>query len=436
MSIEMAFVSLGLLAAVGAVWGGWRYRHGLNPLTMYCITEIGFYTLFPGMIAYFRDNHGAGLLAEDWREEEVIQTLLLASLYAIGSMAPYLLRESLSIQLFQYGMRFAGLDSPNTASRLQLLKLAGLIVAAGGSFVCLAVVGGGGLLWLTDTREAYISCRAGAGPFFAATQWFMNVALLYTLWSLRPRLGATAVLTILFAAPLYFTGSKNSILTMIVAAGAYYHFRVQRIPAKVIFLAPVPAAAVATVALQALYGTDRSFWDGFYYFNYFSTTTMFLGRFDEFGFRQGEALLSSLWFFVPRVLYPAKPYEYGVALIHQVLFPGAAEQGHTPGILPWSMWYLDFGAIGVLAAGLFEGWIRKTAYAHFRRRQGCFFAFVMMLHFSIWPLFLYAPFLFVLVFTSGMAVYLNTDQRAGFGEVPAGLSCPAPMFLKSSEIRS
>jgi len=92
-----------------------------------------------------------------------------------------------------------------------------------------------------------------------------------------------------------------------------------------------------------------------------------------FVFRYGVASLSDLWFYVPRVLYPAKPFEYGLSLIYQILFPGMTELGHTPGILPWSLAYLDFGVLGVFVCGVFSGFLKRLSYDFFLRVRIPFF---------------------------------------------------------------
>jgi hypothetical protein len=127
-----------------------------------------------------------------------------------------------------------------------------------------------------------------------------------------------------------------------------------------------------------------------YFKDYVATTASFLGRFDEFGFRFGSASLSDLWFYVPRSIYPAKPFEYGLSLIHQVLFPGMAELGNTPGILPWALPYLDFGTFGVFASGVIGGMFKRLAYEFFLERRNSIFAFVLVMQLALFPIFIYA----------------------------------------------
>jgi hypothetical protein len=144
-----------------------------------------------------------------------------------------------------------------------------------------------------------------------------------------------------FCTFLYFLGSKNNILILVVISGVYYNFYIKRISLLgcLLFLFISFSSILGLLYLQGSY--DTLFYGMNYFKDYFNTTFKFISRFDEFGFRYGKGWLSSLWFYVPRGLFPDKPFEYGLTLIHRTLFPGYAALGHTPGSLPWSLAYLD-----------------------------------------------------------------------------------------------
>lgn len=212
---------------------------------------------------------------------------------------------------------------------------------------------------------------------------------------------------VIYSCAAYFTGSKANILAALVLTGVYYNFFVQRISAPVILAAPF-LVLVAFLGLLVLFGSFSDMWIALGYFqDYARTTGMFLQSFDEFELQWGYGLLSDLWFYVPRALYPDKPYEYGAGLIHKVLFPGAAEQGHTPGILPWALGYLDFGAVGVFFAGFFAGFVRRGAYESFLANKSNVFAFVLMIHLSLFPVFAYANLPMIIVIGGGLALFMR-----------------------------
>jgi hypothetical protein len=104
----------------------------------------------------------------------------------------------------------------------------------------------------------------------------------------------------------------------------------------------------------------------------------------------GAAFLSSLWGLVPRGLYPDKPYEYGVLLLHAQLFPGMAEKGSTPGVTPWTLAYMDWGVLGAALAGLVAGRIRDAFHRAYTHQRNSIVMFVAYVQFSLWPFLLYA----------------------------------------------
>ena len=114
-----------------------------------------------------------------------------------------------------------------------------------------------------------------------------------------------------------------------------------------------------------------------------------MSQIEEIGHRFGEGYLTSLWFYVPRALFQDKPFEYGVTLIHQSLFPGMAEQSFTPGILPWGLSYLDFGVFGVAIEGLLIGSFQRAVYLRFMMQKSMVM-FIIMISTCYVPVFVYA----------------------------------------------
>jgi hypothetical protein len=249
---------------------------------------------------------------------------------------------------------------------------------------------GAGLLWITDSRQAYQSYRAGVGFIYLMVQWSLLFSLLYYFWARKPKLRGIVVGVILFSFVAFFTGSKGNLLSGLVLAGVYYNFYVKRIP-FIVILGAIATVLLIFVSLLILQGSYVDLLSTLSYFReYTETTGQFLARFDEFGFQWGYGALSDLWFYVPRALYPDKPYEYGIVLINKVLFPGAAELGATPGILAWALAYLDFGVIGVFIAGVTTAFIRRGAYDSFLSHSSNPYAFVLMIQLSLLPVFVYA----------------------------------------------
>jgi hypothetical protein len=75
----------------------------------------------------------------------------------------------------------------------------------------------------------------------------------------------------------------------------------------------------------------------------------------------GDVTLSSLWSYVPRALAPDKPAVYGILLVNEHFFPGAAELTNTPAFGGAVEQYADFGVLGVLVFGFFSAQAVLTA---------------------------------------------------------------------------
>ena len=220
--------------------------------------------------------------------------------------------------------------------------------------------------------------------------------------------------TLVFLASLaYFTGSKNNVLTLVVAATLYYEFCVRPIP-KFAYLLIALFLFLGVLALLVAHSAFERYSESFLYFGeYMNTTAWFLSRFDEFGYYYGEGWLSNFWFYVPRGLYPDKPYEYGFTIIHGVLYPGMAATGNTPGLQNWSLAYLDFGALGVFLFGFTSALWQRIPYEHFLRNRRSFFSFVFMAQFSLWPVFTFAPLVILLVWSIAQSLFLRIRIRSG-----------------------
>jgi oligosaccharide repeat unit polymerase len=386
-SFWIAVILTGALGALLILFGMRRYSYAINPLFQFAIFDIGVLSLLSAIVANsLNDGQGGGLTA----------TLHLVIIYLSGFFLVFLPRRfSLPSRLFDRLQYVAGKNVGSTGysgiSQWLLITLAFAL------FILLMWTSGAGVLWLTESRLAYQSYRAGSGFIYVMVQWALLVSLLYYLWTRKPQLAGLIMGICLYTCAAYFTGSKANIFSGFVVASIYYNFFVRRIRAMLVLFAPV-AVLCAFITLLLLQGSyDEVFLAISYFRDYAETTGQFLERFDEFGLQWGYGTLSDFWFYVPRALYPDKPFEYGILLINKVLFPGAAEQGATPGVLPWALAYLDFGVVGVFISGVFTGFIRRGAYELFLSNRESVLAFVLMIQLSLMPVFAYATLPLILI---------------------------------------
>ena len=411
MTIETALALLALEVMLVALFGIRRYGTPLNPVTFHALYETALTTLLSGIVAYKL------LPLAPYSATDMVHTVALSSLYLLSFTAPFLMRGRLPSRAFAVFMRVLRLHAVEQASRYRLSKFALLLGCAALCFAGLAIAGGGGILWLTDTRTAYLRFRTGAGYFWLLTIWFTTTAFIYYLWARRPTGLRLAWATSCFTVLAYLTGSKIVILCIFVTTLAYYEFLVRHIPTAKVALAG--AGAVAAFFVLLVFQSSMTLLNLFSYFEHFDVTTRFVARFNEFGYSYGAGWLSELWFYVPRALYPEKPLEYGALLVPARLFPGAYEQGYAPGFLVWSLSYLDFGWVGVAVAGWIRGIFTRGIYEYYLAHRFSLFAFVFMMQFSLWWVLAFATFPITVIWSVAIALLfrlvLTTRPHAALG---------------------
>lgn len=391
VSLPVAFLVASLVLVLIAIGGILRYRNAFNPLVFFAIYEGIFLTLVSAMIA---------LSIMSTSVDDVSKTLVVATFYFIGTAVAFLPVRLFGVRSFIRRLLLPGRLIAVQAIRGRRFHLFFVAFACLLVFLALMVASGAGTLWITNPRVAYQSSRAGSGFLFLLVQWLSLSGLLIFLFG-RPQTILSSLKALAIYVPIAaLTGSKAAILSGFVLWSSFCNFSIRRIPV-VWFLFAIVLFVPLMLSLLVAQGSYGDLLEALDYFkDYVATTATFLGRFDEFKLRYGTASLSDLWFYVPRSVYPAKPFEYGLTLIHQVLYPGMAELGHTPGILTWALPFLDFGVLGVFISGVLGGLVKRLAYEYFLERPSSIYAFVLMMQLALFPVFIYAnlPLSFLIAF--------------------------------------
>ncbi len=312
---------------------------------------------------------------------------------------------SLIIEKFLAKCRLISFSFPK---KMSVTKFASLLVFSALSFYCMAIWGGGGVNWLLDPRNCYYFYRKNVGFLYLLSIYFLLAAYIYYLFSTRKiKVSKVFYVTVLFSILAYFTGKKSNIIAFWVVGFLFYNFYIKSLSIKKSFFALIFGIFLIFFLLNVQ--SDLGFVDSLSYFDYMDTTALFLSRFDEFHFQFGKVFLSSLWVFVPRFVYSEKPHEFGAALIHQVLFPGAAETGHFSGYLGWSQSFLDFGIPGVFLNGLLWGFLKQAIYETFLRHKNDIIAFILMIHISIYEIFFMAPLSVLMLFCAALQLFIKLN---------------------------
>ena len=387
---------ISLMAVLLTLFGIQKYNHAINPLFQFAIFDIGVLTILSAVVA--------NVLNEE--KIDLVPVLYLSIVYTTGFFSVFLPRRlALPRQLFNSLIILVGSDRENI--KYSWIRQCILIVTAVGLYIALMWSSGAGLLWITDPRLAYQVYRAGVGYIYVMVQWSFLLSILYYLWTKKPKLTGLILSLSVYMVLAYFTGSKSNFLSGLVLVGIYYNFKIKKIPKSLIFISPFVVLLIF-LTLLLLQGSFDDLVSAIRYFrDYTETTGLFLSRIEEFELQWGYGMFSDFWFYVPRALYPEKPFEYGVTLIHKVLFPGYAELGSTPGVLPWTLAYLDFGVVGVFFSGVFSGFIRRGAYESFLANQSSILAFVLMIQLSLIPVFAYATLPLIIIIGNLLVIFMR-----------------------------
>jgi oligosaccharide repeat unit polymerase len=364
----------------------------LNPLSATLFLTIGLFTLGSLIAALeFAD-------IDDLTERTFPKVIWVSSIYLLTIYLGYAaklnpIRHFIYLSLAVFSSNFK--TPKKSHSAIIIILFAALI-----SYLALMVSSGVGLMWITDTRTAYQLYRVGTGHWWLIYQWLIMSAFFLCLFRHRRKLLSRPQLflfTLIFSTLLFFSGSKGSVMSALLLAFLYLHYFLKKISLTKAFFTTVGAIIIFLGQLVSS-GSYENIAGAFAYFvDYFYTTAQFMAQIDDIGYRYGQGWLSSLWFYVPRIIFQDKPYEYGLTLIHQVLFPGMAEQSYTPGILFWSLSYLDFGVAGVAIEGFLIGSFQRAVFVRFLLNKNVA-TFILLISVCYVPVFPYStPIIYITI---------------------------------------
>jgi hypothetical protein len=220
------------------------------------------------------------------------------------------------------------------------------------AFMALALQTGGVMDWLLNIRDSYINKRDGYGLYYAAAINFISISYFffgiassdYKKFTYR---------SLLYFIAVYVLGSKGFLLNFF----AFYLiiiWRQRKIPVSRILFISLPVIFLLLLANFFSNQETVDFSSVAQYFEYYPNAAMFYADYFSGAIKlfDGQILLSSFWEYVPRGLFPAKPYVYGILHVVEFYFPGGAESGNTPAIYGGVPQFADFGVFGVLVLAM------------------------------------------------------------------------------------
>jgi hypothetical protein len=220
------------------------------------------------------------------------------------------------------------------------------------SFFLLSSSSFGFLNWIKDPRTGYQFHRVGAGQFWVFAISFLSISFAIFAFTVKKNLTLVIIL-VPYLCSAYLLGSKGIILEFLVFFLIALWIRRFKGLKQVFFI-----ALPFTFLLMIINFFSTSFsgvgWSSYIsllsYFDHYVNSAMYYKEYYEGGIDlfYGKIYFSEFWNLVPRGFYPNKPYVYGITLVNEYFFPGAAEATHTPAFGGPVKYFADFGVFGVI----------------------------------------------------------------------------------------
>jgi oligosaccharide repeat unit polymerase len=220
------------------------------------------------------------------------------------------------------------------------------------SFYMLSSSSFGFFNWLKDPRTGYQLHRVGAGKFWVFSISFLSVS--FAILTLYVKKNINLFIFLLFYLySAFLLGSKGIVLDFLVFfIIILWVRRFQNL--KKVFLITLPVALVLMLvnffSSMGFNGDGTDYEKVLSYFDYYINSAMYFKEYysGKISLFYGQIYFSDFWNLIPRGLFPNKPYVYGITLVNEYFFPGAAAETNTPAFGGPISYFADFGILGVI----------------------------------------------------------------------------------------
>jgi hypothetical protein len=293
--------------------------------------------------------------------------------------------------------------------------------------------------WLSNPRMGYQFLRAGEGHWYALSVNALSVACMLS-FLIKPTTRMIAFKTVFFFVLSYVLGAKGFMLAVFTAGLVLVSFVSGRQVVRVLIIGSVPVFILLVYNLALAMGDAFELQSVVEYFEYYRNAADYYngilnGSIQLF---HGQVMLTSFWAYVPRILVPDKPFAYGIGLVIDIFFPGAAELSNTPAFGGAVEQYADFGVWGVALFGFFStqsflnGFLyyflfRKPGFSARRVTLGTFMALLALagpFFGTFIPGLLYWVLVAVVMLLIGLVKPRTSGRRSA---APGGAELAAPM---------
>lgn len=214
-------------------------------------------------------------------------------------------------------------------------------------FFSILVVHSNGV-FLYNSRYGYQHFRAGVG--FIWVFYITSVSLLFYLMCIKREINFKKILLFIFL--MYLTGSKKLILDVFLKSILVFIWSNKRIKKWQIILASF-LLVILMLKLFDQFGASQGFLTRVSsYFEFMRLASMVFNDYQLGGLTHthGQIALTSFWNYIPRAMYPDKPYAYGPVMLVEMYFPGLAQTGHTPSFGMLTADFVDFSWLAPFTA--------------------------------------------------------------------------------------
>jgi oligosaccharide repeat unit polymerase len=269
------------------------------------------------------------------------------------------------------------------------------------SFYILTSSSFGFVNWLMDPRTGYQLHRVGAGQFWVFSISFLSVSFAIFTFYVKKNINLFMFL-LFYLYSAFLLGSKGIVLDFLVFfIIILWVRRFQNL--KKVFLIILPLALVLMLvnffSSMGFNGDGTDYEKVLSYFDYYINSAMYFKEYysGKISLFYGQIYFSDFWSLIPRGLFPNKPYVYGITLVNEYFFPGAAAETNTPAFGGPINYFADFGILGVILMTFIDPF--KFIYYFFLcqllknydyiKIKNNLFVFIMFLFFTA-PFFLFS----------------------------------------------
>jgi hypothetical protein len=255
------------------------------------------------------------------------------------------------------------------------------------------------LEWISNPRLGYQLNRGGYGVHYALAYTFISIAMVLDFFS-KIKVKNLLLSSVKFFVLGYLLGTKGIFIQNFICLLIFIYFIDKKSINKIIIFGLPIILLIMTINLYMSIGSNFGLNEFLSYFDHYINASMYYNEFIKGGISlfNGEILISSFWGYVPRGIFPDKPYVYGTLLVNELFYPGQAELTNTPAFDGGVEQFADFGIIGVVFTSIF-------GFQAFQ--YGALSSAVFNSKFHLEKRNIFTIMIFLVMFTPGFGVYFS-----------------------------